>query len=289
MNFKEFKELALSKRNRVPEEYLKFFDRELKYSERYYNNGRDLFAELTEKKPKKATPLLFALGFCDSIEDTKLEMVQVKSGASGGIDIDSDFSPDTKEKVFEFLRNKYGEDRVLHVGTYSKLGLKSAAKDLLRVYNVGTFEQNNRFTAALSDEAENWDEALELLKETKKDQYDYYLHNKSVLDLMPHFMNKIRQVGKHAGGVVILDKPIYEYAPVERVQDEFVTAYEESANTQSLDEIGLIKLDILSISVLETIADTISQISEDLFLVEDDDGIVKVLPRSMIPDDLVID
>jgi DNA polymerase-3 subunit alpha len=184
--------------------------------------------------------------------------------------------------VFKHLQEKYGYDRVLHVGTYSRLGIKSAIKDLTRVYGIGTFEQNNRMSSLIPADIDNWPDAVEWFKKNRTDMYDYYLKHKDVFDLIPHFMNKIRQVGKHAGGVVITDKPIYEYAPVDRVQGELVTAYEESAQRQILDEIGLIKLDLLGIVVLDVIKNTIDLIKEKLFLVEDDDGIVKVMTESQI-------
>ena len=197
-------------------------------------------------------------------------------------DIDSDWSGETKDRIYDYLKEKYGSDRVLHVGTFSRLGLKSSLKDLARVYGIGPVEEINKMNSAIPADIESWEEVTEFFKENKKDVYAFYLKHKSVFDLLPNFINKIRQVGKHAGGIVILDKPIYEYAPVERVQGEVVTAYEESGQKAILDEIGIIKLDILGISVLEVIKSTIEQIEEKLYLIEDDDGIKKVVPYSYI-------
>src|SRR6478609_4044292 len=245
MDYKEFFELCQSKRSLVPEKFLKQFDKEVRYAERYYNNGRDLFQELKINAPKFKSPMMFALGFSSEIEEKNFELIQVKSGASGGIDIDSDFSGDTKDRVFNYLREKYGKDRVLGVGTYSRLGLKSAFKDLARVFGAGTYEENNKLSSSIPKEVETWEEAVEFFKEHKKDVYDYYLKNKEVFDLLPHFVNKIRQVGRHAGGTVVLDKPVWNYMPVERVQGDLVTAYEESGQKQTLDEVGAVKLDLL--------------------------------------------
>ena len=83
--YEEFKKLCLSKRGSIPEDYKKFFDKELKYAERFYTNGRNLYEELMVKKPKVASPLMYALGLCDEIKDFNLEMIQVRNGASGGV------------------------------------------------------------------------------------------------------------------------------------------------------------------------------------------------------------
>jgi hypothetical protein len=83
--YEEFLELCSSKRKLIPEEHLKLFDKEVKYAKRFYDNGRNLFEELQERRPTAKTPLMFALGYSQTIEDKHLKMVQVKPGSSGGI------------------------------------------------------------------------------------------------------------------------------------------------------------------------------------------------------------
>jgi len=92
----------------------------------------------------------------------------------------------------------------------------------------------------------------------------------------------VHNSGKHAGGIVISDKPIYNYIPVDRVQGEVVTAFPESGSNTVLDEIGIIKYDILGISILDVISEAIGMIDEDIYLIEDDDGIQKAVPASYI-------
>ena len=99
--------------------------------------------------------------------------------------------------------------------------------------------------------------------------------------MTPYFINKIRQSGKHAGGIVILDEPVYKRIPVDKVSGEVVTAFPESNQESILDDLGIVKFDILSISILDVIRNTINMIDEKIYLIEED-GIKKVVPASYI-------
>jgi DNA polymerase III alpha subunit (gram-positive type) len=280
MNYEELRKYCNKKIKEYPQ-YLKKYKKEIIIAKRFYDNGRDLYQELTDNKEKISHRYVipFLLGYTNEVLDLPLEMEQVKSGDSGALDVDSDFSGLAKEKVFEYFRKKYGEDCVFHVGTYGTLGLLNAIKDLLR-YNEVPFQESNNFTKNI-DTDKTWAENLDIIKAEKPKAYEFYEKNKEVLDLVPYFEGKIRQIGSHAGGLVILPKPIYNYIPVERVQDDLVTAWEESGGQPILDKNHIVKLDILGISVLDVIKKTIDVIDEKLFLIEED-CVQKIVPESYI-------
>ena len=68
---------------------------------------------------------------------------------------------------------------------------------------------------------------------------------------------------------------------MELSSDTIVTAFPENGGNTVLDEIGLVKLDLLAISVLDVIQETIDLINEQLYLIEED-GIQKIVPESYI-------
>jgi hypothetical protein len=278
--FKELKSFCDEKIKEYPG-LEKKYKKEIIMAKRFYDNGRNLFKELNKKKDKVSTNYVipFLIGVTEEVTDEEWEYIQVKPGASGGVDIDSDFSTETKSKVQEYLFNKYGKDCVLHVGTSNRLGSASAAKDLLRIYKVD-YQASNSFTTCL-EATLSWEDNVKMLKEKYPAQYQFYLENKKVLDMVPFFVDKVRQTGKHAGGIVILPEPVYNYIPVERVAGEIASAFPESAQEQVLDEIGVVKYDILAISILDVIKNAIDLIDEKLYLIEED-GIQKVVPQSYI-------
>jgi hypothetical protein len=260
-------------------QHQKKYEVEMRLAKRYYDNGVDLVELLKTGKPSKRYVIPFLLGMTDGVTSEKWQYKFVKPGSSGGIDIDIDFDPEGKEKIQEYLKEKFGEDRVLHVGTFTRLGPASAAKDLLRAFGVD-YQQSNEFTTVLEHNI-TWQENLGNLEKNFPRQYDFYVKNKSVLDLTPYFINKIRQGGKHAGGIVILDRPVWERIPVDRISGELVTAFPESAQEQVLDEMGVVKFDILAITILDVIRSTIQMIDEKLFLIEEN-GIRKIVPESYL-------
>jgi hypothetical protein len=278
--FKELKAFCDEKIKDYPE-LEKKYRKEIIIAKRFYDNDKNLFKELNKKKDKisKRYIIPFLLGLTDEVIDKEWEYTQVKSGASGGVDIDSDFSTEAKIKVQDYLLNKYGKDCVLHVGTFNRLGCASAAKDLLRIYKVD-YKESNSFTTSL-DANLSWEENIKMLQEKYPAQYNFYLDNKKVLDMVPFFVDKVRQTGKHAGGIVILPEPVFNYIPIERVKGEIATAFPESAQEQVLDEIGVVKYDILGITILDVIKNAIDLIDEKLFLIEED-GIKKIVPQSYI-------
>lgn len=282
MKYKEIKKFCDEEIKKYPE-FAKRYKKEIGRLSRFEKNGRNIYQEFQEKKEKinNAYVVPFLLGFTNEVDLNKsMESVQVACGASGGIDVDTDMSPAGREVLFKYLENKYGKDRVFSVGTYSRLGIKSAVKDILRVYKVD-FKESNEFTGKL-DSTLNLEDNIVMIQETYPNLYKFYLKNKEIIDMSKDLDGKIRQISKHAGGVVILDRPIYELIPVERVRGTVLTAFPESGSDSVLDELGIIKFDILGISVLDIIKNTIEQIDEDIYLIEDDDGIVKAVLESYV-------
>ena len=279
--FKEVKSFCDEKIKEYPE-YLKRYKKEISSFNRFFKNDRNILEEFENNKSKidNRYVIPFLLGYTNKVDlEKSLDMIQVKPGASGGIDIDSDLSPEAKEKVTEYLKNKYGEDRVISVGTYTKMGVASAAKDLMRIYEV-PFKESNLLTKELNSQ-ETWEQNLERIKFSRPELYSVYEKYKDVLDLVPYFVNKVRQSGKHAGGVVVLDRPVYELIPVDKVSGNLVTAFPESGSTQTLDEVGVVKFDILGISILDVISNAIDSITEKMYLIEEN-GIEKIVPHSYI-------
>lgn len=283
MTYKELKKFCDEKIKDHPD-LASAYRKEILVAKRFYDNGRNLFEELSERRDEISDGFIIPglLGYREipALSEIRRDYVQVKPGASGGIDIDSDFAPQAKEAVTEYVRSKYGEDKVLSVGTYTRLGVSSAAKDLLRIHKID-FKQSNGFTSAL-DSSTTWEENIERMRAEDVTNYQFYTKHAEILDLVPKFVNKVRQAGKHAGGLVILDRPVYDIIPVERVSDTIVSAFPESAQAQVLDELGVIKFDILGISILDVVANAVDNITEKLYLIEDDDGIQKIVPQSYI-------
>lgn len=282
MNFEELKKICDEKIKNYPQ-YEKLYKTEISKAKIAYENGINLVQDLTTNKEKISNRYIipFFLGLTKSLDASKpIELKQANFGSGGGLDIDTDLSSTGKEIVTKHLKEKYGEDRVISVGTYSSLGQASAIKDILKREGV-EFSQANLFCSFINSELK-FEENIENFKKNNKVAYDFYLKYKDALDYVPKLLKKIRSVGKHAGGLLILPSPVYEHIPVERVQGELVSAFVESGSATTLDELGYVKYDVLAISVLDVMDNAIDMIGEDIYLIEDDDGIIKAVPSSYL-------
>lgn len=284
MNYEELKRYCDEKIKEYPD-YEKSYKKEIMLAKRFYNNGINLHDKLLSNKGNIDNRYIipFLLELTDCIDTRKIpELVQVLPGDSGAIDIDTDSPSYLKEKIFNYLKEKYGEERVLRVGTQSRLGYKSATKDILRVFGI-PFKENNEFTSAIDNEL-TWEDNIKNLIENYPSQYQFYLKHKKKIDLAKDFNGKVRHFAVHAGGVVVTDKPIYEYIPVERISGVPVTAYPESGSDAVLDKNHIIKFDFLSITILDVMTYALEILEKKkirLFLIEED-GIQKVVPEDYL-------
>lgn len=278
-NIEDLKKIVAEKVKQYPE----YKERALKELRRaiWLDNEVSIYDEIMEVDCDDRYVLPFFLGRTEKVDLTKpLEIVQIKQGGSGGLDIDTDFEPAGKEAATKMLIEKYGQGHVLSVGTYGTLGLASAIKDILRKANV-SFGESNAFCKELNDEI-SFEENMENYKNNFPELYEIYEKNKAYLDMTPRLVGSIRNCGRHAGGVVILQEPIWKFIPVVHTKDGIATAFTESGSAAELDELGVIKYDFLAITVLETISNAVDMINEELVKIEDDDGTILIVSRSYL-------
>ena len=103
--FKEFKSFLDEKaKSFLPDEHKKKYKKELIYARRFYDNGINLYEHLKENYSKVKTRYVipFLMGITSEITNEEWDYKFVKSGSSGGVDIDLDFDPIGKQKIQEY-------------------------------------------------------------------------------------------------------------------------------------------------------------------------------------------
>lgn len=285
MEFEELKSLVLKKIEEYPEYKFRAMQELMRANIAYQNNINivDEINKLNNNDDLSDGYILpFFLGITSRPTALKpIELKQHNSDSSGGLDVDVDLSSAGKPLVKAYLEEKYGKDHIMSVGTYMTIQVSSAIRDILRRENV-PFAEVNKFCSELDPEL-SFEENMERYRQNFKPLYEFYLAHKVGLSYVPKICNMFRGMGKHAGGIVILDKPVYEYIPVIRVQGELATAFTESGASQELDMLGLIKLDMLAISQLDIIDNALTLAEKDgFFEIEDDDGIKKIVSKAYL-------
>lgn len=168
-------------------------------------------------------------------------------------DIDVDFSD--RDKVVKYLIDKYGEDRVCQVINFSYITPVVAIKDVGRVLGIPyyiTDKISKKFTY------ETWEECIE----NNSDLYETYADYKELFDIAGKLSGRVRQVSIHAGGVGIVDTKITDYMPMKLgSNNEHVIQVDKKI----IEEIGIIKFDILGVATLSIIQEIISNLNLDLY------------------------
>lgn len=168
-------------------------------------------------------------------------------------DFDVDISDARRGEVVEYVRNKYGSDRVAQIVTFGTLAAKAAIKDVGRVYEED-FASINRITKLMEGGATiRQSIGLDLTKDGENigvpDLIELYNNDekiKKIIDMAIKVEGLPRQTGMHAAGVVICEKPIMENVPLQRNEDDITTQFDMI----EVEALGMLKMDFLGLRTL---------------------------------------
>jgi DNA polymerase-3 subunit alpha len=180
-------------------------------------------------------------------------------------DIDIDFSMDRRDEVIDYVRQKYGQDRVAQIITFGTLKAKAVIRDVGRVLNMPYAEVDkiaklvpfsipskpNPLDVTI-DEALEIEPRLKELMETDE-QVEHLIKIARSLEGLH------RHASTHAAGVVISKDPLTGQVPLYRGQkDEIITQY----SMEDVQRIGLVKFDFLGLRTLTVIYDALQSINQ---------------------------
>ncbi len=177
-------------------------------------------------------------------------------------DIDLDFADDRRDEVIEYVTNKYGKDKVAQIITFGTMEARGAVRDIGRVLGMPYSEPDK--VAKLIPTGFSIEEALtsvfELQELYKEDKY------KKLLNLAKKVEGVSRHASTHAAGVVVADKPLTEYTPIQKESrgDRIVTQYDMYALDLNVSDeaIGLLKMDFLGLRNLTILQKAIDLVKD---------------------------
>jgi DNA polymerase-3 subunit alpha len=163
-------------------------------------------------------------------------------------DIDTDFSDRERDRVIQYVRERYGEDKVAQIGTFGSLASKAALKDVARVYGIPhkKAEELAKLIPVQFGKPKPLQEAIqvvpELRAEMEKDE-----RIRQVIEVAMRLEGLNRHASVHAAGVVIAAEPLTDLVPLMRDQEgRPVTQYDMGA----VEALGLLKMDFLGLRTL---------------------------------------
>ncbi len=174
-------------------------------------------------------------------------------------DIDIDFCIEGRDKIINYVRDKYGHDKVCHIITFGTMMAKGVIKDVARALGFA-FEDSNVITNLIPEQLKiTLAEAIEQ-EPRLKEMIENNPKTKKLFDIAFKLEGLTRHASKHAAGIVISPDPIDEVLPVyvPAKSDELVAQYAMS----ELESIGFLKIDLLGLKNLTLINYTIQMIND---------------------------
>jgi len=183
-------------------------------------------------------------------------------------DFDVDFCQDRRDEVIQYVGRKYGQNNVGQIITFGSLKAKSVLRDVCRVFAL-PFSEGDRIAKlvpevlgiTLKDAIEQEPRLKEMMeKPTPIGQVDgKEVTTKDVLEISIALEGLHRQPGMHAAGVVIADKPLWEFVPTYQPPGEqtLITQFAKD----EVEAAGLVKFDFLGLKTLTVIQNALDLIN----------------------------
>ncbi|MCL1868317.1 MAG: DNA polymerase III subunit alpha [Paludibacter sp.] len=188
-------------------------------------------------------------------------------------DIDTDFDDDGRDKILQWVTEKYGKERVARVITYGTMAAKSSIKDVARVQKLPLSEAN-RLVKLIPDKLPedregksvkvNLTNVYNLVPEMRAELSSPDQNIVTTLKYAEMLEGTVRQTGVHACGVIIGADDLTNFVPVSTVTDKetneevLVTQYEGAV----IEDVGLIKMDFLGLKTLSIIKEALNNIKK---------------------------
>ena len=163
-------------------------------------------------------------------------------------DIDVDFMDIKRDDVVQYMRDKYGEERVANIVTFQTIQAKQSLRDIGRVYGYSN-NHIDLLSKRISKSNITLREAYKTLEEFRQivDSDKYFLE---IVSLASKIEGLIRQSGLHAAGIILNNSPLENALPVlTDFSDHYISQYEMDC----LEEQGFLKMDFLGLRNLTTI------------------------------------
>ena len=172
-------------------------------------------------------------------------------------DIDVDIEKTKREKVIEYLAEKYGgEEYISRIITFGVMKTKQVIKNVARVLGI-PFQEANKLSKMIPDDVKSVDEVL------REDRIKTIIENDDRYEELFKFARRLEglknNASTHAAGIVVADKPLTDYLPLFVQREEKPTT---QFDKDSVEKIGLVKFDLLGLATLTLLEKTLELIKK---------------------------
>jgi DNA polymerase III subunit alpha len=175
-------------------------------------------------------------------------------------DIDIDFSVKGRDRVIQYVADKYGRESVAQIVTFGRMFPRAATRDAARVlgHDYGAGDRIAKLIPEpVMGRSKSFDQYLEEEPDLRR-VYDSDPEARQIIDVARGLEGIVRNSSIHAAAVVIADRPLTDIVPLQMADDRVVTQY----SMKPIEEIGLLKMDFLGLRNLDVIEAALDIIEE---------------------------
>ncbi|MHB1356779.1 MAG: DNA polymerase III subunit alpha [Anaerolineae bacterium] len=199
-----------------------------------------------------ASIVSYVLGITE-LEPISLDLVFerfLNPGRNTMPDIDLDYPEDRRGEVIEYLTRRYGEERTAQIATFDTMAARAAIREVGRALQIDQPVIDMTAKLMLSEAKKKIEDSIEASNELKE-LYDNQPDVKRLIDAAIPLQGLARHLSTHAAGVLITDRPLVEYTPMQRTPrgEGIISQF----CMEDIEASGLLKLDILGLSTLTMI------------------------------------
>lgn len=195
----------------------------------------------------------------DITDGKKIKTVVMTRPTASSVDVDTDFHTIGRKKVIDYVKKKYGENRISNVITFGTFKTLNAIKSVGQVTNIPFYKMNQ--ANKVIDSSKKLSEILQDTEESKKfKEWTESLGSEGglVYKYAPMVEGRIRNQGVHACAILISPVDLQDIIPVEiNPKDGTLTSQWEY---HACEGIGLLKMDFLGLDTVDLIDNTIKMI-----------------------------
>lgn len=195
-------------------------------------------------------------------------------------DFDIDFCKERRGEVIDYVVRKYGEDHVAQIISFGTMAARGAIRDVGRALAIPYATVDVIAKLVPMELNITIEKALKISSELNN-RYKDDEQTRNLLDIAMSIEGMPRHATMHAAGVVITDKPVSDYVPLSKNDNNVVTQF----TMTTLEELGLLKMDFLGLRNLTVIDDAEKLIKHNHpeynpdFVREDDENVFKMISK----------
>ena len=200
-----------------------------------------------------------------TVLDSFVDKGLVEGGHASLPDIDVDYASDRRQEMKDYLEQKYnvnGRQRVFSAGTFTTLKLKAALKDMARVHRVP--HQIVNYITSMLDDGADWTGLFKIAATNRKVR-DFIQTYPDVIEDVRVLLGQPKAASVHASAIIVTperrngkEADCFDFLPIRKMDGALVSEFDG----YSVDEIGLLKEDVLATKELAKLSATINLVNE---------------------------